>query len=90
MPGNSCAFGVGFDPTSGGTKSAAISFTDDAQLSPQQVDLIGFGVAPAAPPATTTPTTTPPPTTPTPTKKKCKKRKKSAAAAKKKCKKRKK
>jgi CSLREA domain-containing protein len=48
--GNSCAFGVGFDPSSNGAKSAAISFTDDASLSPQQVALTGTGFGPSPPP----------------------------------------
>jgi hypothetical protein len=63
-PGTSCAFGVGFDPSSAGAKSAAISFTDDASLSPQQVALTGTGIAPSTPPATAPPTPPPPATLP--------------------------
>ena len=45
-PNNSCTIGVAFDPTMPGTRSAALSFTDNAPNSPQTVLLAGVGVVP--------------------------------------------
>ncbi len=46
-PGQVCNIGVNFGPLSVGSKSAAVSVTDNAVGSPQQVALSGTGVAPA-------------------------------------------
>jgi probable HAF family extracellular repeat protein len=44
--GASCSISVEFKPTASGTRSAALSITDNAPGSPQKVALTGTGVAP--------------------------------------------
>lgn len=55
--GNNCTFGVTFTPTAAGTRTGAITFTDDAPDTPQAIPLSGVGTAvitgcsaPASPP----------------------------------------
>jgi hypothetical protein len=45
--GGVCMLTVGFAPTTTGTRTAALSFTDNAPGSPQTVSLTGVGVLPA-------------------------------------------
>ena len=45
--GSSCTISVSFTPTGGGTRTAVLTLTDDAQNSPQTVTLTGTGVVPA-------------------------------------------
>jgi hypothetical protein len=42
-PGGSCAIGVFFDPTAGGSRTGALTVTDNASGSPQVVTLTGMG-----------------------------------------------
>jgi FG-GAP-like repeat/Abnormal spindle-like microcephaly-assoc'd, ASPM-SPD-2-Hydin len=55
--GASCAIGVFFDPTAGGTRTGTLTITDNAAGSPQTVTLTGsgqdFSVAPSATSSTT-------------------------------------
>ncbi len=56
--GASCTISVTFTPTAAGTLTGAITFTDNAAASPQQVSLSGTGAAaatPAAPAVTLSP-----------------------------------
>jgi FG-GAP-like repeat/Abnormal spindle-like microcephaly-assoc'd, ASPM-SPD-2-Hydin/FG-GAP repeat len=46
-PGGSCVVGIAFDPTAGGTRSATLSFNDNAAGSPQTVPLGGTAPLPA-------------------------------------------
>ena len=46
-PGASCAMSVTFSPTAAGTRTAALTFTDNAPNSPQSVSLTGTGTTPA-------------------------------------------
>jgi len=45
-PGASCTINVTFKPTAGGTRTGALSVTDNAYGSPQTVSLTGVGLAP--------------------------------------------
>ncbi|HEV2426018.1 MAG TPA: FG-GAP-like repeat-containing protein [Terriglobia bacterium] len=45
-PGGSCTVAIAFDPTGGGTRSASLSFSDDAGGSPQSIPLSGTAPAP--------------------------------------------
>jgi hypothetical protein len=57
-PSKSCKFQVTFTPSATGTRSAALTITDNATNSPQSVPLTGNGVLPAvtfAPPSLTFP-----------------------------------
>lgn len=45
-PGGSCTVGIAFDPLGGGTRSATLSFSDDAAGSPQSIPLSGTAPAP--------------------------------------------
>jgi hypothetical protein len=45
--GQSCAISVKFDPTAGGTRTAAITIADNSPGSPQLINLAGTGLAPA-------------------------------------------
>jgi hypothetical protein len=47
QPNGSCQISVTFTPTADGTRNAAVSITDSAPNSPQQVPLSGVGVSPA-------------------------------------------
>jgi hypothetical protein len=47
VSGSSCTVGVFFAPQTGGSKSANLSFTDDASGSPQSVPLSGTATAPS-------------------------------------------
>ncbi|HEV2175947.1 MAG TPA: FG-GAP-like repeat-containing protein [Terriglobia bacterium] len=47
VPGGSCTVGLAFDPTAAGTRTATLSFFDDAPGSPQVVPLTGVGAAQA-------------------------------------------
>jgi hypothetical protein len=68
VPGTTCTISISFTPTAAGTRTGAITVTDNAANSPQTVTLTGTGVVPSlsvafAPPAltfakTTTGTTT--------------------------------
>src|SRR5262249_39702 len=42
-PGGSCAIGVFFDPTTGGTRNGTLTVTDSASGSPQTASLTGVG-----------------------------------------------
>ena len=53
--GATCAVAVTFKPTAAGTRSATLSFADNAAASPQTVSITGTASAPVTPP-------TPPPT----------------------------
>jgi hypothetical protein len=46
-PGASCTMSVTFSPTAAGTRTAALTFTDNAPNSPQSVSLTGTGTTPA-------------------------------------------
>jgi putative Ig domain-containing protein/centrosomal CEP192-like protein len=46
-PGASCTMSVTFSPTAAGTRTAALTFTDNAPNSPQKVSLTGTGTTPA-------------------------------------------
>ena len=46
-PGASCTMSVTFSPTAAGTRTAALTFTDNAPNSPQSVSLTGDGTTPA-------------------------------------------
>jgi hypothetical protein len=46
-PGFSCTISVEFVPTTAGTRTAAVTITDNAANSPQSVSLTGVGVVPA-------------------------------------------
>jgi hypothetical protein len=46
-PNNSCQISVTFEPTTTGTRNAAVNITDNAPNSPQSVPLTGVGVVPA-------------------------------------------
>jgi uncharacterized repeat protein (TIGR01451 family) len=46
--GEQCQVAVAFKPTTTGSRSAVLRFTDDASDSPQQVTLAGSGIAPTA------------------------------------------
>jgi hypothetical protein len=48
-PNNSCTINVTFTPTAGGTRTAAVTITDNGSGSPQTVTLSGTGVAPLVP-----------------------------------------
>jgi uncharacterized repeat protein (TIGR03803 family) len=45
---SSCQISVTFTPTATGSRTGAVTITDNAQGSPQSVSLVGVGVAPAA------------------------------------------
>jgi hypothetical protein len=47
--GASCTINVTFTPTAAGSRTGAITFTDNAASSPQSVSLSGTGVVPTAP-----------------------------------------
>lgn len=47
--GASCTISVTFSPTAAGTRSGAVTITDDAAGSPHAVDLVGTGTIPPAP-----------------------------------------
>ena len=44
LPGGSCAIAVSFTPTAGGSRTGAITITDNASTSPQRISLTGIGV----------------------------------------------
>src|SRR3954452_12004445 len=46
-PGASCIMSVTFSPTAAGTRTAALTFTDNAPNSPQSASLTGTGTTPA-------------------------------------------
>src|SRR5208282_2998367 len=46
-PTNTCTVSVTFTPSATGSRSASLSFTDNASNSPQTVSLSGTGIAPA-------------------------------------------
>lgn len=52
-PGASCSVAVKFAPTRAGSRTGALSFTDNASSSPQHVALSGTGTAPVASLSTT-------------------------------------
>jgi hypothetical protein len=54
-PNDSCQISVTFTPTAVGSRSAAVSITDDAPRSPQTVGLAGTGTPALAPAATLSP-----------------------------------
>jgi VCBS repeat protein/centrosomal CEP192-like protein len=54
VAGGNCSIGVTFSPTATGSRSATLSIGDNANGSPQLVNLAGTGVPPATPPGTYT------------------------------------
>jgi Beta-propeller repeat/Abnormal spindle-like microcephaly-assoc'd, ASPM-SPD-2-Hydin len=55
-PNSTCSVSVTFKPSAAGTRSASLSFADNATDSPQVVTLSGTGTVPAAPAVTFNPT----------------------------------
>ena len=47
-PGNTCTVSVTFTPSAAGSRSASLSFTDNASDSPESVSLTGTGTVPVA------------------------------------------